>query len=441
MSADYWNSSQRSRWQFTRYSLLEARRKLLFLERRMIQNGLIRDYPNIVYDYNMRIYLHNLLLKLGRRMNVRQIAIATAEVYLSRFLTRVSLKEINVYLLVTTCLYVACKIEECPQHIRLILSEARNIWSEYIPHDVTKLAEFEFYLIEEMDSYMVLHHPYKLLIQLRDFLETKYEVYGFKLSEEEMQNSWSLINDSYITDLHLLVPPHIIAVAAIYITVVLKKNLAQLRNKTSPSGISSLMSTMVTGTKNNNLDNSGAGTYSTKGISQNSITPEMLNSLTDGVESGLGSGSGTGSGLGLGESEGGGLSNEGTGVAGVGDSGVNVKNLQIDKGNKTTPSPTILSDHHLLADSLQAAGHKQEPRLQLPKTKGMSNLDFVNFEVDILDEDTINIHKFMNFLEHSHINLDEVVEAVQDMVGTYVLWNRYNEQGVKKALQIMLLRR
>ena len=40
---------------------------------------------------------------------------------------------------------------------------------------------------------------------------------------EELQNAWSLINDSYITDLHLLLPPHTIAVAAIYITVVLKK--------------------------------------------------------------------------------------------------------------------------------------------------------------------------------------------------------------------------
>ena len=138
MSADYWNSSQRNQWQLTRFSLLEARRRVLLLERKMIQNGLIKDYPNIIYDYNMRIYLHNLLIKLGRRLNIRQIALATAEIYLTRFLTRVSLKEINVYLLITTCIYVACKIEECPQHIRLILSKqeiyGQNIFLMMLPN-------------------------------------------------------------------------------------------------------------------------------------------------------------------------------------------------------------------------------------------------------------------------------------------------------------------
>ncbi|CUM51361.1 unnamed protein product [Debaryomyces fabryi] len=59
MSADFWNSSQRNRWQLTRHSLLESRRKLLLLEKKMIQNGFIKDYPNVEYDANTRIYLHN----------------------------------------------------------------------------------------------------------------------------------------------------------------------------------------------------------------------------------------------------------------------------------------------------------------------------------------------------------------------------------------------
>ncbi|EGW31683.1 RNA polymerase II holoenzyme cyclin-like subunit [Spathaspora passalidarum NRRL Y-27907] len=349
MSADYWSSSQRNKWQLTRFSLLEARRKVLLLERKMIQNGLIKDYPNIVYDYNMRIYLHNLLIKLGRRLNVRQIALATAEVYLTRFLTRVSLKEINVYLLVTTCVYVACKIEECPQHIRLIINEARNIWPEYIPHDVTKLAEFEFYLIEEMDSYLLLHHPYKSLIQIKDYLVENYTVFGLKFSDEELQNAWSLINDSYITDLHLLVPPHIIAMAAIYITIVLKKNLTQIR--------------------------SGANTDETK------QDPKELDAKV-----------------------------------------MNIDDLMnLTKVNTSSQEGT--------------SGH--------PQQVSTDNQPTTNFQDDlnILDEDTIKINKFMNFLDHSHINLDEMVEAMQDMINLYVLWNRYNEQGAKKALQVMLLTR
>lgn len=330
MSADFWTSSQRTRWQLTKASLLESRRKLLVLEKKMLQNGFIKEYPNINYDHNMRIYLHTLLVKLGRRLNIRQVALATAEMYLTRFLTRVLLKEINAYLLVTTCVYVACKIEECPQHIRLILSEARNLWPEYIPHDVTKLAEFEFYLIEEMELFLFLHHPYKSLLQIRDFLAQNASVYGFTLTADELQNAWSLINDSYVTDLHLLFPPHVIAVAAVYITIVLKKNLTTLR---------------------------------TNGTSDASHKPD--------------------------------------------------------------------SDSMHIDDLMTLTGAAGDP----------ANLDPPGFLDLRVDEDTIKINKFMNFLNHSHINLDEVVESLQEIINLYVVWNRYNENAVRKALQYMLLNR
>lgn len=337
MSADYWSSSQRLKWQLTREGLTECRRKLVILERKMIQSGLIKDYPQISYDTNMRIYLHTLLVKLGRRLNVRQIALATSEVYLTRFLTRVSLKEINVYLLVTTCLYVSCKIEECPQHIRLIISEARNLWPEYIPHDITKLAEFEFYLIEEMDMYLFLHHPYKSLLQLRDFLRQYQQHFGFSLTDDELQHSWSLINDSYITDLHMLFPPHVIALAAIYITIVLKKNLNAIRS--------------ATGLISDRLSLQG---------DSSAMHIDDLMTITNG---------------------------------GNADGGLNLQ-------------------------------HSQD-----------------NFQHLRIDEDTVKIDRFMDFFNYSHVNLDEVVEAMQEMINLYVAWDRYNENLVRKALQYMLLSR
>lgn len=165
-----------------------------------------------------------MVCKLGRRLNIRQVALASAEVFLTRFLTRVLLKEVNLYLLATTCVYVACKSEECPQHIRLIISGARNLWPEYIPHDVTKLAEFEFYLIEEMDLYLVLHHPYKSLLHMHQYLAENHLVHRLTLSDSDLQHAWSVINDSYVTDVHLLYPPHVIAVACVYITLVLQRH-------------------------------------------------------------------------------------------------------------------------------------------------------------------------------------------------------------------------
>ncbi|CAN3373511.1 hypothetical protein DIURU_001502 [Diutina rugosa] len=356
MSADYWASSQRSKWQMTRHQLMEARRKVLLLEKKMIQNGLIKDYANVHYDLNMRIYLHTLLVRLGRRLNIRQVALATAEVYLSRFLTRVSVKEINVYLLVMTCVYVACKVEECPQHIRLILSEARNLWPEYIPHDVTRLAEFEFYLVEEMDSYLYLHHPYNSLIQIRDFLHQNTAIYNFRLTDDELQNAWSLINDSYITDLPLFMPPHIVAAAAIYITFVLKKNMAQLRGGGTNLG-SNGASSDSTGLTASSNPGGGATTVSGPSAEANMHIDDLMTLVNPGAQGG------------------GGMSA--------------AKDLNTMNG----------------------------------------------------DDEIVKINRFMNFLTHSHINLDEVVEAMQDMVNLYVMWNRYNENTIKKALQLMLLQR
>lgn len=185
-------------------------------------------------DYNLRIYCYFLIMKLGRRLNIRQCALATAHIYLSRFLLKVSVREINLYLLVTTCVYLACKVEECPQYIRTLVSEARSLWPEFVPPDPTKVTEFEFYLIEELQSYLIVHHPYKSMEQIVNVL--KEPPFELRLSQDELQNCWSLINDSYINDVHLMYPPHVIAVACLFITICIrgrtvKSSLSNAGNK------------------------------------------------------------------------------------------------------------------------------------------------------------------------------------------------------------------
>ena len=61
-------------------------------------------------------------------MSVRQQALATAQIFIRRFYLKVEIRRTNPYLLVATALYLACKMEECPQHIRVIVHEARNMW-------------------------------------------------------------------------------------------------------------------------------------------------------------------------------------------------------------------------------------------------------------------------------------------------------------------------
>lgn len=59
---------------------------------------------------------------------VRQQPLATAQVYLRRFYSKVEIRRTNPYLIMATALYLACKMEECPQHIRLVVSESRQLW-------------------------------------------------------------------------------------------------------------------------------------------------------------------------------------------------------------------------------------------------------------------------------------------------------------------------
>ena len=66
-------------------------------------------------------------------MPVRQQALATAQVYIRRFYSKVEIRRTNPYLVLSTALYLACKMEECPQHIRGLVSEARQIWPGLCP--------------------------------------------------------------------------------------------------------------------------------------------------------------------------------------------------------------------------------------------------------------------------------------------------------------------
>lgn len=61
-------------------------------------------------------------------MNIRQQCVATGQMYLKRFYTKVGIRRTNPYLVVSTALYLACKMEESPQHIRMVVTEARSLW-------------------------------------------------------------------------------------------------------------------------------------------------------------------------------------------------------------------------------------------------------------------------------------------------------------------------
>lgn len=82
-----------------------------------------------------------------------------------------------------------------------------------------------------MSSQMIVHHPYRSLNALQGI---------FSLTQEESALAWSIINDHYMTDLPLLFAPHIIAIMAILLALVLRPNATGLQ---SASGSASNIAT------------------------------------------------------------------------------------------------------------------------------------------------------------------------------------------------------
>ncbi|KAI9837841.1 MAG: RNA polymerase II holoenzyme cyclin-like subunit [Sarea resinae] len=215
MAANFWVSTQRLHWQFSKEKLANIRKRLEDEDR-----GLIQQYP-LPERRLLSIYFNQQIGKLGRRMSVRQQALATAQVYVRRFYTKVEIRHTNPYLVLATAFYLACKMEECPQHIRLVVSEARNIWPDFVSSDTAKLGECEFYLISEMNSQLIVHHPYRTLLDLQS---------TFNMSQDETNLAWSIINDHYLTDVPLLNSPHVVAITAIFLALVLKPSQSGLQN-------------------------------------------------------------------------------------------------------------------------------------------------------------------------------------------------------------------
>jgi cyclin C len=146
-------------------------------------------------------------------MSIRQQALATAQVYMRRYYTRVSILRTNPYLVISTAFYLACKMEECPQHIRLVAGEARQLWPDVTTSEPSQIGECEFSIISELNSQLIIHHPYRSLTELQT---------SMPLTLDETSLAWNILNDHYLTDLPLLYPPHVIAVAAAFLAVVMK---------------------------------------------------------------------------------------------------------------------------------------------------------------------------------------------------------------------------
>lgn len=131
-----------------------------------------------------------MISKLGRKFQFRQRVISTATVFFRRFYLKNSYSETDPFTVIAACCYLAAKAEESPIHIKSVVQEARTIFNRE-PSSVTqngwinlclsteedlngkqwstdnhKIAEMEFYLVDDLECDLVVFHPYRTLLAL-----------------------------------------------------------------------------------------------------------------------------------------------------------------------------------------------------------------------------------------------------------------------------------
>ncbi|KAH7888231.1 cyclin-like protein [Phlebopus sp. FC_14] len=238
MATDFWASSHYKRWLVDRATLRQARADDL---------QYVDDPEYFVY---FSIFFANVITKLGKKLNFRQRVISTAIVFFRRFYLKNAYCETDPFVVIAACCYVAGKAEESPVHIKNVVAEARLFFSQQpyavksFPSDNSKLAEMEFYLVADLECDLTVFHPYRTLMALcrKESTTTsesmteagevgvgiddgpRYWGTGegqLELPDDAVQLAWSIINDTYRSDLCLLYPPHLLAITSLYLTLVL----------------------------------------------------------------------------------------------------------------------------------------------------------------------------------------------------------------------------
>jgi len=207
MASNFWASSQ-CRWM----------RALPLAE----LNGADGDAFTPLEVEAMHAHFIELLQNVGKSLKCRQRVVATSYVYFKRVYIAHGYIDVDPLLAVATVVWLATKAEEFYQPVALVLQKLVACTRRSTSSHATELAraqritaqsvaECELTVLAALDFALVVHHPY------RDVVKYVHDLALERGESEVMQTAWSIVNDSFYTQLCLRVPPFGIALAAIYI--------------------------------------------------------------------------------------------------------------------------------------------------------------------------------------------------------------------------------
>jgi transcription initiation factor TFIIIB Brf1 subunit/transcription initiation factor TFIIB len=185
----------------------------------------------------------------GSKLRLPQSTIATAIVFVLRFYQQMSWFEYKMHDIATTCLFLAAKSDETrtgsqlasvdgPRRIRDVINIAhkvRNPDAKPLSLDQEywsikdKLISHEQLVLRVLQFDVDIVHPYSFLL---------YYAQTLNIPPKMVQVAWSLVNDSFYSPKCLTFKPHVIAVAAIYLSAELLGEAGVLANAALPSRIS-----------------------------------------------------------------------------------------------------------------------------------------------------------------------------------------------------------
>ncbi|KAM7521857.1 hypothetical protein LguiA_011759 [Lonicera macranthoides] len=190
-------------------------KQLLYPEEVDVVHQLDKERGFTLEDFKfIKMHMANYIARLAQNVKVRQRVVATAVTYMRRVYTRKSMTEYDPRLVAPTCLYLASKAEESTVQARLLVFYIKKIHAdEKYRYEIKEILEMEMKILEALNYHLVIYHPYRALSQLlQDAGMT-----------DATQLTWGVVNDTYKMDLILIHPPHLIALAAIYVASVFKE--------------------------------------------------------------------------------------------------------------------------------------------------------------------------------------------------------------------------
>jgi cyclin-C len=189
------------------------------IERKEANRG-ERKYVSGLELRQLQAYYAHVMHELGKLAHLRQRVVATGQVYFWRFYAKTSYAEHDPLLVVPACVYLASKVEESVTHAKIFAAAMRKLLgADEWPYGTEDVWAGEFYVLEQLNFYLVVHHAYRpLTAYLAD-----------AQLEQCVDRAWALLNDSYRTSVCLQYPPHIIAIAAVYLAATMDAAIDESR--------------------------------------------------------------------------------------------------------------------------------------------------------------------------------------------------------------------